>query len=59
MTPDQAIEMLERIQNLNLVKANDDAIRACKLGIEALKFRLRWEQQEGDPDYELLPGEAE
>ena len=31
---------------------------ALQLGIEAPKFRLRWEQQAGQADFELLPGET-
>jgi len=31
---------------------------AQRLGFQALKFRQRWEQQEGDDDFPLLPGET-
>lgn len=32
--------------------------KAMKLGEEAMNFRLRWEQQEGEDDFPLLPGET-
>ena len=33
--------------------------KAIRLGIEALKFRQRWEDQEGEDDFPRLPGETE
>ncbi|MBA7569787.1 hypothetical protein ES708_11528 [subsurface metagenome] len=35
-----------------------DHADAVKLGGEALEFRQRWEQQEGEADFLLLPGET-
>lgn len=58
MTPDEAIKDLENSLAVlweNYPQHRKDAVR---LGLEALKFRLRWEQQEGEDDFPLLPGET-
>jgi hypothetical protein len=58
MTLEKAIEELSfwetRFHDYN----DPQMTKAVKLGIEALRFRLRWEQQEGDDDYLRLPGET-
>jgi hypothetical protein len=58
MTLEEAISIL-----INRDCPNEDSLfkgyaLAVKLGIEALKFRQRWEQQEGDNDYARLQAET-
>ena len=57
MTIDEAITILEDLDTT--LPQSDPKLRreAVKLGIEALKHCLRWEQQEGD-EFPLLPGET-
>ena len=58
MKPEKAIEILTQAEKEPDILYSDDFVAALKLGIEALKFRLRWEQQEGEVDFSLLPGET-
>lgn len=47
-------ELVGWLKRVNWLKRE----KALQLGIEAMKFRLRWEQQEGEDDFLLLPGET-
>lgn len=58
MTPEEAIEILNDHACKKMKVFDEDLEEAEKLGIEALKFRQRWEQQEGDTDFWRLPGES-
>jgi len=58
MTPTEAIKDLQTEMtqpNLISFQRRNEAIN---LGIQALKFRQRWEQQEGEDNFPLLPGET-
>ncbi|MBA7671399.1 hypothetical protein ES703_79557 [subsurface metagenome] len=58
MTIQEAIEILQAdIYNPGSI-SHDELEEAEQLGVEALNFRLRWEQQEGEDDFTLLPGET-
>lgn len=58
MTIDEAIELnRQAVESLKKGKFPDHA-KAVELGNEALRFRLHWEQQEGEDDFPLLPGET-
>lgn|GEM_PF-3004884 len=59
MNIEKAIEILENLTRETGAFIKGDEIDAMKLGTEALKFRLRWERQEGEDDFLLLPGETE
>lgn len=59
MTPEKAIEIKETPEPGYFSIPIRDRRVANNLSIEALKFRLRWEQQEGEDDFPLLPGETE
>lgn len=54
----EAIEILSDSANKGITTFNQDFGDAEKLAIEALKFRQRWEDQEGEDDFLLLPGET-
>ena len=54
----EALNELELDAEGNRYFHKNTLARAERLGIEALKFRLRWEQQEGEKDFPLLPGET-
>lgn len=58
MTIDEAIEILTNERKDHHSFPADIIGQAEQLGIEALEFRLRWEQQEGEDDFLLLPGET-
>lgn len=49
------------ILDLNIKEAGrsmpPDVLAALKLSVESTKFRQRWEEQEGEDDFPLLPGE--
>ncbi|MBA7638321.1 hypothetical protein ES703_45975 [subsurface metagenome] len=57
MTIDEAIKELTEVDNSIINRLAPSKILAVRLGIEALKFRQRWEQQEGEDDFPRLPGE--
>ena len=59
MTLAEAIRILEHGCTSNEWAEYKLTIQATKLGIEALKFRQRWEQQEGEDYFPILPGETE
>ena len=59
MTIDKAIKMLKTHGLVDEKDTIQDYMNAVKLGIEALKFRQRWEAQEGEDDFPRLPGETE
>ena len=50
------IETIHNDHNPNFTDA--DRREAHQLSIEALIFRQRWEDQEGEDDFPLLPGET-
>jgi len=58
MTTVEAIELLQKALDdpgsVDILDLN----HAQSLGIEAIKFRQRWEQQEGESDFPLLPSET-
>jgi len=58
MKPQEAIKEIQK--EIPPIPANEWSYntQAHQLGIEALEFRLRWEQQEGEKDFPLLPGET-
>jgi len=58
MKPTEAIEILEIETGSRHEPSDPELNDAMNLGIEALKFRLRWEEQEGEDDFPLLPGET-
>lgn len=58
MTLQEAIEIVTMATGKGGIALHDDYIDAQKLLIEAGNFRLRWEQQEGEDDFLLLPGET-
>ena len=58
MTIEEAIT-IETIHNDHNPTITDaQRHQAHNLSVEALRFRLRWEQQEGEKDFPLLPGET-
>lgn len=59
MTIDEAITRLQQLQVDLKYWKDPTKDQALNLGIEALKFRQRWEQQEGEHDFIWLPGETE
>lgn len=59
MKLEKAIEINKDTIAFHLLKREIDAATAIKLGSEALKFRQRWEEQEGEDDFPRLPGETE
>ena len=59
MDIEKAIEILEDILKEGRGLSGPDRFTAIRLGIEALKFRQRWEEQEGEDDFPRLPGETE
>jgi len=59
MKLDKAIEILTIHNDHNSNFTDAEREEAHQLGIEALLFRQRWEQQEGEDDFTLLPGETE
>ncbi len=58
MTPEEAITYHEELKIEFDAPVDADLRVALQLGIEALKFRHRWKQQEGEEDFPLLPGET-
>jgi hypothetical protein len=59
MTIDEAIELIEHCAKTHARYDRVEIKAALQLGIEALKFRQRWEQQEGEDDFPRLPGETD
>lgn len=59
MTIDEAIRIIEDEIGCWALHPETSHPKAFQLGIEALKFRQRWEQQEGEADFSRLPGETE
>ena len=55
----KAIKVLTLTVNHSRANNTPNVRDGILLGIEALKFRLRWEQQEGEDDFPRLPGETE
>lgn len=58
MTLEKAIEILNEFPNRYDDLLDLDDIEATKLGIEALKARKVWQDEEGWKPAELLPGET-
>lgn len=58
MTPEEAIEVLGQLADDSYINLDPAGPKAINLGIEAIKFRKRWEEQEGEDDFPLLPGET-
>lgn len=58
MTLEQAITILTDLLGEGPQFSPDLRRQAVNQGIEALKFRQRWEQQEGDNDYARLQAET-
>lgn len=58
MTPEEAIQVLEVTERDKEIQFWTASREAIKLGIEALRFRQRWEEQEGEEDFPLMPGET-
>lgn len=54
----RSIEILETEPPESLDISDEDEEAAAHLGIEALKFRQRWEEQEGEEDFPLMPGQT-
>jgi len=59
MKIDKAVEVLKLMHNTNLNYYSPDRKAALKLGIEALKARKVWQDNEGFDPNEALPGETE
>lgn len=59
MKPDKAIEILTDLLGEGPQFPPDDRRNAVKLGIEALKWRAKWERASLPDKWPLLPGETE
>ncbi len=57
MKLEEAIELQETVLEFTEDDEPKGIIQATKLSIEALEFRQRWEEQEGEDDFPLLPSE--
>ncbi len=57
MKPEKALQLLKQRQAQDRPHAEADIYKARQLSIEALEFRQRWEEQEGEDDFPLLPSE--
>ena len=58
MNLNRAIEILKLLPHHPPAFLTLDELNATELLIEAGKFRQRWEDQEGEADFPLLPGET-
>lgn len=59
MTLPEAIETNDDTRAFHLLRAEDKAAEAIRLGNEAMKAIIAWRNIEDNVDLMLLPGEAE
>jgi hypothetical protein len=59
ITLDEAIKELEELAEDLKPFLLEKTVKACYLGVEALKRIKLWRQDNVYPDYTLLPGETE
>lgn len=58
MTLEEAIKLNNELLRTGNYDVDPKFTKAIKLGIEALKFRQRWEARRAQTKFPLLPGET-